>query len=358
MGSSWLGILNELTASNFSVQSIHLFNCGVNPISSDRNIPYKFKFFSLREIFFDYNFDCTKSYHDFFNGISHSFSSLCKLNFSNYKLIPLGKNLGYFFRLIKINLSKTNIDLDEKISGLISSKSTLQQISLTNCDLINFESLKFHEILLSFTNIKEIDLSESKISKKMFKNIFKGLKNSSAMLQRINMSGMKQLYFCDPNDDDSEINQILSQYHYLEEIIFRDTYIVYICTIMKGLLKSKRTLKKIDFSSCNLSPVYVKGIDTILREFSSLEEINFENNVKLGIGVGHILKGLVNSGNTLKKINFLGCNAELIKEISIKFPILQVIQIGFNKKSITYLENIIKLLKQSNSTLEKLHFYH
>lgn len=79
----------------------------------------------------------------------------------------------------------------------------------------------------------------------------------------------------------------------------------YNCLLM-GLTKSSHSLKKINFQGCYLNEKDFNQINKLtLENFYVLEEVEFGYNKNLGRGCLTILHGLVNSKNSLKKINLV-----------------------------------------------------
>lgn len=300
-----LMILRGLINSKLRLKTLILFNCGLNLENKKSIVKILVEFKFLTHINLKTNSNSIKCSQFTSNKLSAYTKSVFFYSFCLISDRPNSTLLN--LRLIKTidfnNNSAVKFCFKDIMNALKMSKTTLENILFSNCNLTVKDVLKVEKILNYFNGIKKIDLSCNKILKSGFECILKGLINSESSLRVINFSE------CGINEENREsIEKHLSKFSNLTNVCFSKNPIRFaFLNIMRGLTNSKFSLKILNFSNCDISDDILKEIDKSLSKFTCIKKIDFSSNSSLEWGLLIVLNSLNNSNITISNINFSNC---------------------------------------------------
>lgn len=365
--SASIDILNGLLESKYSLKKIDLNSCGLSEQDGTKMGNILKEFTSVTEIDVGWNESLKSGCVDILRGLLSSKSSLkiinfktCNLNENNGK--EIGNILRDFLSIQSINIAENEslksgcVDI---LHGLFGSQQSLQKIYLCKCNISEQNAKDIGKILKEFTNLTEIDIGCNESLKSGCVDILNGLLESKYSLEKIDFNS------CSLNEQHGkEIGKILGKFSLIADInLAWNGSVGSSCVdILKGLLSSKCSLKKINLNTCNLTENNGKVIGNILKEFVSIVDLNVAENKSLKSGCVYILDGLLTSQHSLQKIDFNDCSLsqQNSKDIGFalkQFTALKDIDIGQNKFLKAGCIDILSGLSESKHSLQKIFLY-
>lgn len=288
---------------------------------------------------------------------------LCGCDLNKYQCKDIAELLRNCSSLETFDLSSNERLVDgllEIFDGLHQSCHTLKSINFSSCELDKQCGKFFSSLLSACIQLQDVYLSGNVNIRGGLSDISAGLSKSCNTLEQFTLSN------CDLRDNHCQIvAQTLKNCIMMEKIDFSMNMGLKkdgIPIILESLSKSAHRLKKINISSCNLSEIQGKNIGKgSLSRFTAIESINLSNNDNMRYGLAYICKGLTNSAATLNEVDFSSCNLKenLCREMGKLFQIclgITVVDLSNNKDMKTGINHISEGLLNSNSALKELHF--
>lgn len=312
MGDGILNISNQLELSSHSLKEIHFSDCYLNESQSRGIGKLLSNCFALEKISLIWNKNMGKGLSCICEGLISSSNTLKEINLSCCSLDEI--QTDHIAKLL-INCGKIEaIRLDCNYNmgvgfssichGLKNSSSTLEEITLSYCDLSENQCGDIGNVLRYCRNIKKLDLCSNKNMGKGLSIVCNGLENSLSTLCNISFS------MCNLNLEQCKcIGQLLTKCYKIEKINLQENENMNngLLNICNGLSNSSNILKEINLSFCKLNENQSKNVGKLLTVCSTIEIIDLRQNEEMGNGLLDICNGLLNSSNTLKRID-LSCN--------------------------------------------------
>ncbi|CAD5126656.1 unnamed protein product [Dimorphilus gyrociliatus] len=315
----------------------------------------------LREVNLSGNQKMGDGWLNILKGLKSSSNHLLKIDFSYCDLIKENNCwLGELFKICKllqeVNLSgnkKLGDGWSEILAGLTSSSQSIIKIEFSNCFLSSSNGNMLGNFLKQCTSIEEINLSENKRILNGFDKICQGLKLSSNTLKRINYS--------DCNLNENQINfvsDLIADCTLLEQVVLCDNenFRNQAEKICSGLMSSSNSLQRVDVFNYNLNSEESYWFANLLQKCKTLREVYIFSH-----GMEEIFISLKSSSASLRKIKIeffdvtdeeILCVGNLLEECKI----LEDFSISANMLSSKQLEVICAGLQPSLNSLKKIKF--
>lgn len=359
-------ILNNLSNCEYSLRKINYFDCKSFNSPYHLSFTYLLHFKNLKSIILSLpEFDCSNIFMGFKNCCKSLHTlSLSHVVYDNVAYENFKRGLTQFHALVEINVNKSRINFITCIkilSGLENCHSTLKIINFSSCGMDDTNSNGIERVLLRFSSVEHVNFSHNHLAKNGFKEIIQGLSNCSSSLRSINFSScnLKDSLF----DFDSSTKEYLKNFKYMEEVCFENNPQLNIgcLEIIDGLINSNNSLTTINFSDCGLQDFRNKQIKRLLHNFRYIEDVNFSKNPLPNFGCEDILDGLKKSELSLRRINFSECELDFLNTSNIQdkikiFSSIEEINFGNNKSLSFGCIELIKGLRDSKIVLKKLNF--
>lgn len=357
---SQYGFVNILKGLEKSFQHLSKFDLSFNNISENQSCTLGDTIshcIVLNELDLSFNPNMGNGFEKICNGLLSSHSKLEKINLSGCQLDKIQAiYLSKFFKSCK-NLSKVNLNFNSTLKegfkeiceSLKSSAKCLKEIQFCCCRINKRKSQFIADLLQECYCLEEVNLS---MNNGINEPILTGLKNSGETIKKVNFSG------CELSKEIShELFVNLQNYSKMEELLvglnmdIAETFHISI----NGLKLSN--IKILDFQACNLKETKNMGI--FLKSFYHLEKINFSWNFLSKNALQEICNGLYSSVYSLKTIYFSNCKFEVGHgKILHKFfnhcLLLENIDLSYNKSILTGFKDIFDGLHNSSTYLKYL----
>ncbi|CAD5125472.1 unnamed protein product [Dimorphilus gyrociliatus] len=297
-------------------------------------------------------------------GLETTASSLQKIDFSSCNLsfkqgVWLSDLLKKCNSLQDINLSCNDSFADgfkDICDGLKCSSSSLLTIQVANCGLNGKQTSWLGDLLTECTKLKKFNLSGNCSFENNFEKICNGLKSSSSSLLVIEV--------CDCNlsdlseEDGLQLGNLLKDCTSLQEIDlkcnqFFDNAFENICI---GLKSSSSSLLTIQLGDCDLDEKQCSFLSELLAACTHLQEIDLTENFGVGDVCKRICNGLQSSASSLTVINVWCSNLPNNQGVHLgnllkRCTKLREIDLTLNENLDEAFEGIFNGLKSSSSTL-------
>lgn len=279
-----------------------------------------------------------------------------KFNINGKQAVDLGEMLFNCSNLESLNLGWN----DQLQTGLIAicdalknSVSCLKILNFKWCDLLNEQSETIMEILPLCTTLKSFDISWNKNIYLKFKNVIESLSASSSSLEYLNFSN------CNLTEIEGKaIGELLKNCSNIQFIDISGNRNLYggLNQILNGLKTSSAVLSKINISGCNMTNNQAIIIGEFLNDCSNISSLNISWNQKIDFGFNKIIEGLKNSTKHIEYLNFCGCNlnesqATTLSTLINNCECIICLDISFSKYMNQGLLLIIEALHSSVKTL-------
>lgn len=204
------------------------------------------------------------------------------------------------------NLKLTMKSLSHIFHGLSASANVLKHILLNDCGLNDKMCELVTKILRPCTQLEILNLANNKRTKKGLINILISLNPTlNNILKEIDFS------FCCLNESQSkDIGKLLLRFKSIESAGFKgnDDMKRGLLNIFEGLQKSSNTLKRLNFSQCQINELQSKEFGKLLKSCSNIQSLDISLNQQMNNGFTEILNGLKESSNKLKELNLSSLN--------------------------------------------------
>lgn len=363
---SWI-ILDGLINSKDILKYINFNKCNVSINNEDNTNEILKNFTTITCISFECNKNLQNGAWIILNGLKNSCNKLKGINFNGCDIRISNKmdvktillNFNYIEHMNFGNNYFLEINTLVIQEGLKNSKNTLKHINFDECMLTFANDLVTHELFQSFPNITNISLKRNFTLKSKCWVILDGLSKSRHNLKCISFP---QCHI--DNTNESQVHRILDHFSEIENINFSNNSDIKFnpWIILDGLRNSRNTLRFINFTSCKVKLDNTDEIWKIFKYFNCIEYLIFTNNPDLMDDAWKILDGLKHLKNTLKYIDFTGCNInsfdkDYIEKILNNFTNIEYISLEFQFLLGNNIWHLINGLKYSKNTLKQLYIY-
>lgn len=236
--------------------------------------------------------------------ISFEFTNSSK-NHGKYiqDILKLCKNLKSVFVSGNESIS---IGLENILDGLTFSTYCLRDLNLTRCNINENQAKYLGEFLKYCPSLEMFSIKENKKLGSGFGIILTGLENSVKSLKRLNFSE------CDLSERQStNLGEFLSLCSNLTSINLDKNRRMGsgIVKIFKEISQSsKYVLKEMHMTNCDLTESQAKSLGDYLKIIPNIEYISIRNNRRLGAGLLYICNGLKESSRLPKILQFDLCD--------------------------------------------------
>lgn len=354
-------VCEGLLASSSCLGKINLAGCDLDEIDSEYLCKLLEHCSTLTELNLNYNSRLKCGFRNIFERLKICNKSLRNLYLSSCNIEEkISINLGQLFSscmyLEKVNLNMNcEIDWSYILKGLESSSETIHILKLTGCQLNGSYSTILFNFLQKCSNLNELFLGLNFELEEIFNNT-----NFYYQHKKILNIRKLDLHACNLRNP-KYLGQFLKACIFLNEINFSWNFFYEnsFKNIFSGLYSSINSLKKINFSHCNINDENGKIIGEFLKSCLILEDVNFSYNKNFNEGLNEILRSLQFSVPYLKRINLSNCclnekNCEILS-LTLTHCSLLELNISFNKlNSQQKLSNIFLGLKNSQKSLQIL----
>ncbi|XP_065897457.1 uncharacterized protein [Dysidea avara] len=200
--------------------------------------------------------------------------SLQKLDVSSCNILceVLSNSLRKNTTLKELNMSHNKITIQD-IAEIVKFNLTLQKLNISNCGILDDGAAIISNNLNKNDALKELNMSNNKISFKVVKDI--------AVLVRF-ITALQTLYIshCEvPDNELTDISISLIKNYHLQELNLSHSmiYTEGACKIAE-VIRVNRTLLKLDISGCGIAGDGIGIISNSLMECTTLQELNISNN--------------------------------------------------------------------------------
>lgn len=273
------------------------------------------------------------------------------------------KSISKLFKVCN-NVKNVNFEYNRGIcslkypifKNLRMSSNTLESLNLNYCNL-NVESIKnISELFEVCTKIKSLNFGNNKCIGSTKHRIFENLKMSANSLENLN------LRCCDLNEETlKNISELFKVCTKIKKLDFTENKCVGSTKhpIFKSLITSSKTLENIDFFGCDIKDEAIKNLTELFKDCTNIKSLNFSGNECIGLTKHPVFESLKLSSNKLETLNFDHC---YLKEEAIK-NLSELFENCSNLKNLHFFRNrdvgstknsIFKNLLMSSSTLETI----
>lgn len=268
---------------------------------------------NLREIDLSLNIYFGKGFDIIFSDLNNSNFSDCTnidvtgCNITDEQGYYIGNALKNCSLLREINMS-SNKRLGRGFKficeGLKSSALTLLGINFSKCNLTEFQCNWLSDLIDKCSFIHYINLKDNRRLRNGFKSLCSSLMSQSSSLKKINFS------MCNLSEENGIwLGNLLRICTRLQEInVYGSSFEEQFVHVCNGVISSSSSLLKLDFSEANLSEQNSCIFASMLEHCTALEEIHFIGNENCGLAFEKICLALKSSSSSLLTLNFLGCN--------------------------------------------------
>lgn len=250
-----------------------------------------------------------------------------------------------------------NIDISIICQSLLKSSKTLKSIIMADC-IVNEEYCKeLSDLLKQCSCIETIDLSSNRNIHSGIEEICNGLILSCNTLKSFNfrLNELKE-YQCE------YIKKLFENCNSMEKVYLSNNLQMEngFIKIVNSLKNCSKTLKLLDFGNCVLEETKCKSIQSLLKDCSNINSITVSCNSQMDTGFLDILQGLKASKRNLRYIGVSSCqlSEESCKEFG-KFlrscTSIEKVLLDGNRNMKTGFKEICDGLSTSSNTLKSLH---
>ncbi|CAD5111590.1 DgyrCDS890 [Dimorphilus gyrociliatus] len=239
-----------------------------------------------------------------------------------------------------------------------SSKSLLE-MSFSNCNLTEQQSLSLADLLKECKLLRKVNLSLNSRCGNSLKGIFVGLRSSAKSLVEVILGG------CQFNEEQSHwLGDFLRECNSLDRAILwsNDSWGKGFKDVCEGLKSSSHSLSEVDFSNCKLNEEQSFWFGDFLKQCNSLQKASLSRNENCRKGFKAICEGLKSSSKSLLEITIGCCNinqeqsfwlGDALKECNS----LEYFGFGENDQCGEGFRSICDGLKSSSKSLSLLEFW-
>lgn len=366
LGSGIINVIDGLKNCKNSLQRLSFWGCGLN-CQNLTGIENKLLIFNtINSINFRMNVNLSSGLINILDGLNNCQNVLQKLSFkdcglSEKRIKGIQDKLKNFSTLSEIDfgLNKNlGLAIIWILNGLNSCHNTLHKLYFNRCNINLPNGTDFEIAFEHFKNINEIDFESNETLGSGIINILRGLKYSQNSLNKINFKN------CGLNEFNMKrMQNALHNFTSINEVQFdsNSSLALGVIPILNGLNKCKNSLLKISFCHCGLNEESVKGIENVLRGYNNLQSIDFGSNEHLGRGSISILKGLIECQNSLEKLSLNQCglsenNVNGIERVLQNYKSITEINFGYNENLGSGVIWTLNGLKKCKNSLKKISF--
>lgn len=280
----------------------------------------------------------------------------CDINFDKFFT-----NLSFFKNLRRLQMNFIIIsdkDFGNVCESLNGVSDNLNELNFNSCELNEQKCFHLQKLLENCRLLINFSVYSNRNMKNGVSSLCIGLRRSIKILRSLNFNscnlsqGMmivigEMLRFC------INLENFEMAYNSPTEITFDK--------ICEGLFSCKKTLKKLNFRSCELKENYSIYLSQTLTECPLISEFDISLNPNFLNGKPYIPDALRSSCLHLKLLNLFGCNVSQsdCQNFGKLFEVcnsLQAINLCKNPSMKNGLIFILKRLKTSSNSLRQLHF--
>lgn len=229
--------------------------------------------------------------------------------------------------------------------------TTLTDISFSNCKFNQNQYEKLIKFMNNCQQIESVDLSGNHIIQKNVINIFNNLNIASYSITELNLSNcsLSESYFNCTND--IKFTSITS-FSIKENGNIGNGFF----NVINMLLESRKCLRSINFSDCNLRKYHSKRLQNFFIGCKVLEEVHLRGNDTLGEEYSYIFNSMYFFSSTLKFLdlaynNLLDCSSSNLVELLNNLRQLEALNLDGNQDISTSFHKICQSLEKFKYTL-------
>ncbi|CAD5114059.1 unnamed protein product [Dimorphilus gyrociliatus] len=347
-----------------NLRTLDLCGCRLSESQSKELASLLLKCNNLHSLNIRYTKVMNSGFIDICNGLKNSCNRLKVLNLYGFGLseaesLALGEVLSVCCQIESIDLGwnvSMGAGLNSICEGLKLSNETLKSLSVYWCDLNENQSEALRELLLHCSNIEALNLAWNKNINEGLQRVLEGLEHSHSTLTSLNLQNCnlteKQLVYL------GEWIKTCSSIKQLDLGGNRSMFCGY-KMIIDNLKSSSDSITSLNFYGCNLTEFQATNLKDLLVCCSNIQSLNLAWNRNMGYGIQSIINSLKSSCNTIKTLNFCGCDIRETQLISLAellsiCPKLELLDLSYNTKMNYGLKEVINTLKTSSDNLTSL----
>lgn len=205
------------------------------------------------------------------------------------------------FKIEALYLKRNFQGLSDILDGFENSYNSLADVAIINCNLNEIQLKNLGNILINCGGIESINLSLNSNMREGLRDVCIGLMKSFNVLRHLDFS------YCHLTEGQcGPIEKLVKQCIRLERVNLGQNRLMGngLLNILKALECSSNSLQDINLANCDLNYKHCEILGDLLNQCSTLQKVNLQDNKNMGRGIVDICKGLRRSSKSLKILNF------------------------------------------------------